>query len=104
MITKTIRDGLVPAAFLFVLAAGCGGGGSVAPSPSAPREVPAAGARSAADFERYRASVEASARRDAPAGYQVTVGSTYASKDRKSLYSDANVAFKTVDEIGFQVG
>jgi hypothetical protein len=103
MIGRSIRGGFVPAAVLILLA-GCTGGGSVAPSSTAPHQISGSDKSSAATFEKFRAAAEAQARRVAPAGYQVSVGSTYVTKDHKAIYGDATVVLKTADKIGFQAG
>ena len=81
--------------------AGCGGAGLVAPAPPATGQT---GASDAARFESFRSSAEQLARKNAPPGYDVVVGSTYVPNDRKMSFSERDVAFKTADKIGFWHG
>jgi hypothetical protein len=100
--TRGVR--LLPVALLAAFMAGCGGGGNVAPGPAVQAGSPSSGPKSAASFERFRASIEQSTRASLPPGYQIQVGSTYVTKSGKTIFGDGNVAMKTTGKIGFLMG
>lgn len=95
---------LLPAVVAVCFAAGCGGGGSVAPRAAIDAQASASGGMPAAAFEQRRAAWERTVRSSIPSGYHIELGSTYVTKTGKLTYNEFSIAMKTPHSIGFAVG
>ena len=100
---STVRGIGVFAVLAGMLTAGCAGrsSGSAVPTDDLPNKT-----TQSARFEAFRASTEQQVRQSAPAGYDVSVGSTYVA-DRAGkviVFADRNVTMKSATSIGVRFG